>query len=1573
MFIKIKKEGISNICKRYFHYILLIFILNIICPSFVRSEGTREFKGNKKNKCQISFCSSSYSNLASYNSDTNHRLYIHINNPGEIIYYGFTNSYYSSYNYYRIKKPDGSIAVSESYFPSSGQVGYINNIDEAFVGPKQINIGGYNALSYTTTMKGDYYIEFKSSVSFNLFDITVASSTNQPQTGRLWARSWDFSLPDYNTPFEGTAFIYADDGIVTSIQFKELKPCVFTLIANRTGCQKTGNYITDRLSVNGQKNYPQYRIFFNNPDTIAYPSGTYGKLTAPTTLTGCDGNFCLNFSVNKTGPIQILLDLNGVSGYQPNTEDVVITDTARNVGLNCIPWNGKNGKGKPVPANARIFIDVNYFNGLTNLPLYDVESDSTGYYVKLVRPPATDSIPYLFWDDSHIYDSRFGYGSKNLTGCQDLVNGCHQWYYDFGDERTINTWWYANVLKADLLMNLKYASVETNKFLLYGQKSDTTVCLGPTDNTLQLNGYYTEANGAIWSTSGTGTFIPDNTTMNAVYKFSDADISKGSVLLILKTTGTKTGCLDVSDSMPVKIIRTNAFSAGADQTICRGSSATLTASGGSGSSSYSWIPGGVKTASIVVYPTQTTTYNVQINTGNCKAADNVVVTVNSPNISAGADQTICVGASTKLSASGGNTYSWSTSEKTTSITVNPATSKTYYVTGTDNSALACTAVDNVVVNIGPFTTDAGTDQTVCYGESTTLTASGASTFTWSNGDKTGTITLNNLTSTKTFIVTATSGSCTATDSVKVNVIQMNVSAIANPAKICIGGGSVLTASGAVSYEWSTGAIGSDAPVTPKITTTYIVTGTNSGCTGTASVVVNLATSINVGATANPGTLCSGESSVLKGSGANSYSWYTGTVNDSITVSPTETTTYIVKGTSGGCTGTASTVVKYTSSLNVTTTANTTSICLGKNSTITANGADSYSWSTGVSGASITVTPTITTTYYVTGTSGKCTGTSSIVITVNSSIAVSATASPSTICSGSGSVITASGATKYSWSTGPTSASISVKPTTTTTYKVTGTSGSCTGTAMATVTVNANPTVTVKSPSICTGSSATLTASGATTYSWSTSQTVNSISVNPTTNTTYKVTGTTSGCTGTTTATVTVNPLPTISVNSPAICSGKSTTLTAAGGSAYSWSTSQTVNPITVSPTITSTYYVTGTDANSCKNTAQSVVNVASALTVTVNSPTICNGVSATLTANGATTYSWTNSATTNPITVSPTTTTTYKVTGASGSCTGTAMATVTVNANPIVTVNSPSICTGSSATITASGANTYSWSTSQTVNPITVSLTTNTTYKVTGTTSGCTGTAQSVVTVNSNPVVNVNNESICKGSSVILTATGAVTYSWTTAQNINPITVSPATNTTYTVTGNDSNGCSGTAWSIVNVSTVIPNAGTDQTICSGISATINASGATTYSWNNNLGTGASKTVNPTSTTIYTVTGTTGICSGTDNVTIFVDPSFTTSAGADRTITEGQTSTISAVDGNSFVWSSSDKTQSFVAKPSVNTTYIVTAKKATCTATAQVIVTVNPYVKADAGNNQTICIGNSTILTATGGDSYTWSN
>jgi hypothetical protein len=148
-----------------------------------------------------------------------------------------------------------------------------------------------------------------------------------------------------------------------------------------------------------------------------------------------------------------------------------------------------------------------------------------------------------------------------------------------------------------------------------------------------------------------------------------------------------------------------------------------------------------------------------------------------------------------------------------------------------------------------------------------------------------------------------------------------------------------------------------------------------------------------------------------------------------------------------------------------------------------------------------------------------------------------------------------------------------------------------------ITVNPLPTITVSgSTTVCNGGSVTQTLSGATSYSLNgSSTTTNVLMLNPTSTTTYSIMGVdNNGCAGSATTTVNVRALPTVSLSttSATICVGESATITASGASSYVWSgVSGTSASVVVTPTITTTYSITGTNSSSCSASAQLVQNV----------------------------------------------------------------------------------------------------------------------------------------------------------------------------------------------------------------------------------------------------------------------------------------------------------------------------------------------------------------------------------------------
>ncbi|MCK5782796.1 MAG: gliding motility-associated C-terminal domain-containing protein, partial [Flavobacteriales bacterium] len=680
--------------------------------------------------------------------------------------------------------------------------------------------------------------------------------------------------------------------------------------------------------------------------------------------------------------------------------------------------------------------------------------------------------------------------------------------------------------------------------------------------------------------------------------------------------------------------------------------------------------------------------------------------------------------------------------------------------------------------------------------------------------------------------------CTNTASVSVTVNPLpTVTASASPTSICVGQSSTLTASGANTYNWSTGGTGTSINVSPTGSTTYTVTGTSTaGCTNTASVSVTVNPLPTVTASASPTSICSGQSSTLTASGANTYNWSTSGTGTSINVSPTGSTTYTVTGTStAGCTNTAS--VSVTVNPSPTVTVNNPSICAGQSATLTATGAAVYSWSTGGTGTSINVSPTGTTTYTVTGTNAVgCTSTASGVVTVNPLPNVSITASPTSVCPGNTSSLTASGASTYSWSTGGTGTSINVNPINSTTYTVTGTStAGCTNTANVNVTVLPGPIVTTTGATICEGQTANITASGATNYSWDNSMTGSSINVSPTSTTTYTVSGTDgSGCTGIATAIVTVNPLPTIIVTDQSICEGQSATLSASGASTYSWSNGATGSSINVSPSSTITYTVSGTDVNSCENTADVTLTVNPSPVITiVTTPDYCDSGNGTAiaTASGATApyqYNWNTIPAQNTDIANSLTAGNYTVTITDDNgCSNTATATVEAQAGFSLSSSSePEHCgqmDGSAQVIVSNAVNplTYTWSHNASLNSTDATALSSGTYTVTVSDGECTRIEDILVSSMNGPIAGfILNPTVISLEDPVLNVIDASTGASTWFYDFDDGSTSTLQNTTHTYNNEgeyiimqvvtDNFGCTDTAWQsiIVNESFTffIPNA-----------------------------------------------------------------------------------------------------------------------------------------------------------------------
>ena len=427
-----------------------------------------------------------------------------------------------------------------------------------------------------------------------------------------------------------------------------------------------------------------------------------------------------------------------------------------------------------------------------------------------------------------------------------------------------------------------------------------------------------------------------------------------------------------------------------------------------------------------------------------------------------------------------------------------------------------------------------------------------------------------------------------------------------------------------------------------------------------------------------------------------------------------------------------------------------------------------------------------------------------------------------------------------------------------------------------ITVNALPVVSAgQNQSVCTGTSATLNGSGASTYSWNNNVT-NAVAFTPAATQTYTVTGTdANGCQNTAQVIVTVNALPVVSAGqAQTLCVGASATLNGSGASTYTWNNNVT-NGVSFTPQATQTYTLTGTDANGCQDTSQVTVTVNVLPVVSAGqAQTLCAGASATLNGTGASTYSWNNNVT-NGVAFTPLATQTYTVTGTDANgCQNTAQVNVTVNALPVVSAGqSQSVCSGASATLNGSGASTYSWNNNVT-NGVAFTPQATQTYTITGTdANGCQNTAQVTITVNPLPTVNAGStQNVCPGVQVTLTASGASTYVWN--NNIsNGQAFTPNASGIYTVIGTDLNGCDDTAQISVNIYTApTVDLGNDTVVCEyNFPYQITATGTlgSTYAWDNGS-TGNPISVAVAGTYAVTVTDNNG-CTSTDNIIIESDP------------------------------------------------------------------------------------------------------
>ncbi len=558
----------------------------------------------------------------------------------------------------------------------------------------------------------------------------------------------------------------------------------------------------------------------------------------------------------------------------------------------------------------------------------------------------------------------------------------------------------------------------------------------------------------------------------------------------------------------------------------------------------------------------------------------------------------------------------------------------------------------------------------------------------------------------------------------------------------------------------------------------------------------------------------------------------------------------------------------------------TGFCQGSTASLSIPGAigSSYQWLlngapiAGATGVTCSISQGGNYAVLVTNSLLACTDTSNVkAITAYALPTVNAGIDQS-VCTGGSISLTGSGATTYSWSNGASNAT-SFVPTSSQLYTVTGIDANgCSNTDQVQVTVNALPTVDAGiNQTVCAGTSVVLSGSGASTYTWN-NGVINSVSFISTATQTFTVTGIdANGCSNTDQVSITVNALPNIYAgNDQTVCFGTMVTLTAFGGTTYTWNNGVT-NSAPFSANASQSYAVTGLSSNGCSNTDQVTVTVLPVPIINLGiNQTVCLGESVTLSGSGANSYSW-NNGVVNASAFIPLVTQIYTCVGVDvNGCQNTNQVTVVVNTLPIVNAGiDQSICEGDSIILLATGATNYTWNNGVT-NSVAFSPITTQTYTVSGIDlNNCSNSDQIVITVNPLPIINAGiDQATCIGTAVVLNASGANSLSWNNGV-INGLYFTPSSTQTYLATGTDANNCSNSDEVQITVNSLpVISAGEDQTVCPGVFVTLNATGGINYQWNNGVTNGNSFI--PTATQSYIAAGSDiDGCSNSDTVLVTV--------------------------------------------------------------------------------------------------------
>ena len=275
--------------------------------------------------------------------------------------------------------------------------------------------------------------------------------------------------------------------------------------------------------------------------------------------------------------------------------------------------------------------------------------------------------------------------------------------------------------------------------------------------------------------------------------------------------------------------------------------------------------------------------------------------------------TVCVGQTVVLNSSsiGGPTnFSWTITGGSTTSSTLQNTSTTYATPGTYSITLL--AINGIgsssvtkTISVIALPSVVVTSTNVCSGNTATMSASGASSFTWNPGVLAGATQTFNIANTQIYTVTGSNGICSSNSTGTLTVISTPTVSVPN-STVCSGSTVLVTANGASSYTWNPGGLnGASQTYSPASAGVISVIGANGSCLNTKNFTLTLNPTPTVSAVASVSLICTGQTTTLTANGASSYIFNPGAIaGNPVSVSPTTNTTYTVSGLNNSCTGTS---------------------------------------------------------------------------------------------------------------------------------------------------------------------------------------------------------------------------------------------------------------------------------------------------------------------------------------------------------------------------------------------------------------------------------------------------------------------------------------------------------------------------------------------------------------------------------------------------------------------------------------------------------------------------------------------